>query len=377
MRVGAKPPIILGQVVISKKSRAPAYLDAPTIPIAYLQLLLEILGERGIAEARLFGDQVPLQLLSAPRMSAIQWTRLVRRAQELTGDSGLGYEYGLRMRPTAHGLLGYAAMSAGSVDAATDIVVRYAAARQAHFELVREDRAGYCQLTLKERFPIPVMRTFFFENILLGLARGFAVLLGRELADFPDYEICFDSPEPAYYRAYRARLGAVRFGYPVNAVRFPARYLALRPALADPHASEEARGLCEQELNAAQQTEHDLPSRVVGELRRAPEHAGYPSLEQVAARLALSTRTLKRRLQQSGTSFSRLLSDTRTRDACDLLARTDVSIQDIAARLGYENPANFSRAFAQVVGKTPSSYRAQAAAGDAQARRVSPASRAR
>lgn len=341
------------------RARAPAYLDGPTIPIAYLQLLVEILGERGIPEARLFAEIVPASVLTGARMSAIQWTRLVRRAQELTDDAGLGYEYGLRMRPTAHGLLGYAAMSADSVHAATDIVVRYAAARQAHFELSREDSDGYCQLTLKERFPIPVMRSFFFENILLGLARGFAVLLGRELGDFPDYEICFDAPEPPYYAAYRPRLGKVRFDYPVNAVRFPVRYLSLRPALADPHASQEARALCEQELRAARQTEHDLPSRVVAELRRASEQAGYPSLEQVAARLLLSTRSLKRHLQVSGTSFLRLLSETRTRDACDLLARTDLSVQDIATRLGYENPANFSRAFAQVAGKTPSAYRAE------------------
>lgn len=359
------------------RTRAPAYLDAPTIPISYLQLLIEILAERGIARARLFDAGVPASLLSAPRMSAIQWTRLVRRGQELSGDAGLGYEYGLRMRPTAHGLLGYAAMSADSVDAATDIVVRYAAARQAHFVLSRADQDGYCELTLNERFPIPVMRSFFFENILLGLARGFAVLLGRELRDFPDYEICFDTPEPEYYAAYRERLGKVRFGQPLNAVRFPERYLTLRPALADPHASEEARALCEQELRAAQCAEQDLPSRVVAELRRASDQAGYPSLQQVAARLLLSTRTLKRRLQESGTSFLRLLGDTRTRDACDLLARTDLSIQDIATRLGYENPANFSRAFTQVVAKTPSAYRAELRPRAAPGGGVSPARRAR
>jgi AraC-like DNA-binding protein len=340
-------------------ARQPAYLDSPTIPVAYLQLLVEILNERGIALSRLFDVQVPETLLTAPRMSAIQWTRLVRRAQELTADAGLGYAYGLRMRPTAHGLLGYAAMCASSVDAATDMVVRYAGARQAHFTLSRADEDGYCQLLLKERFPIPVMRTFFFENVLLGLARGFAVLLGRELRDFPDYEICFDTPEPPYYAAWRERLGKVRFDFGINAVRFPERYLALRPALADPHASEQARALCEQELDLAQTAERDLTSRVVAELRRAADRAGYPSLDEVAARLFVSTRTLKRRLQESGTSFSLLLRDTRTRDACDLLARTDLPVQAIATRLGYENPANFSRAFTQVTGKTPSLYRAE------------------
>lgn len=345
----------------------PAHLQRPTIPIAYLQLLVEILAERGFSSAQLFeGLPVPSTLLTAPRMSALQWTRLVLRAQELTQDPGLGYEYGLRMRPTAHGLLGYAAMSAGTVREAIDMVVRYAGARQAHFTLSFEVHARYCQLVLRERFPIPVLRTFFYENILLGLARGSAFLLGRELHDFPDCEICFDTPEPSYYRAWRERLQQVRFDQAVNAVRFPPHYLDLRPALADPHASQQARDLCERELALASGDNDDLAVRVLAELRRSEDQAGYPSLAEVAARLFLSTRTLKRRLQQQGTSFLRLLNETRKDDACELLARTDLSVQEIATRLGYENPANFSRAFAQATGTPPTVYRAAARAASSQ-----------
>jgi AraC-like DNA-binding protein len=318
-----------------RTTSAPAYLDSPTIPIAYLQLLVEILGERGIGEATLFDEpQLSRALLSEPRMSAIQWTRLVRRALALTQDPGLGYEYGLRMRPTAHGLLGFAAMSADSVRAASEIVVRYASARQAHFELALEEEAEHCQLVLRERYPIPVLRSFFLENILLGLARGFAVLLGRDLSEFPGYEICFDMPEPDYYAAWKERLARVRF-------------------------DQQARALCEQELSYALEGSHDLSARVVAQLRQGKEEGGYASLEDVAARLKLSTRTLKRRLAEGGTSFSQLLRETRTGDARDFLVRTELSVQDIAARLGYQNPANFSRAFAQETGVPPSAYRAQ------------------
>ncbi|HMJ11889.1 MAG TPA: AraC family transcriptional regulator ligand-binding domain-containing protein [Polyangiaceae bacterium] len=338
----------------------PAHLQRPTIPIAYLQLLLEILAERGFSSAQLFEDlPVPTTLLTAPRMSALQWTRLVLRARELTQDPGLGYEYGLRMRPTAHGLLGYAAMSAGTVREAIDMVVRYAGARQAHFTLSFEVHDEYCQLVLRERFPIPVLRTFFYENILLGLTRGSAFLLGRELEDFTDCEICFDTPEPPYYREWRDRLQQLRFNQGVNAVRFPPHYLDLRPALADPHASQQARALCERELALAAKDDDDLSARVLAELRRSDDEVGYPSLEEVAARLFISTRTLKRRLHEQSTSFLRLLNETRKNDACELLTRTDLSVQAIATRLGYENPANFSRAFAQAIGKPPSVYRAQ------------------
>ena len=106
----------------------------PSISIAYLQLLLEILAERGIAASTLLaGIPIDPALLddSQARMSPTQWTLLVMRAQALTADPALGYEYGLRMRPTVHGVLGYAAMSAATLRQAQEISARYARLRQA------------------------------------------------------------------------------------------------------------------------------------------------------------------------------------------------------------------------------------------------------
>ena len=341
--------------------RRPAHLERPTIPIAYLELLIEILSERGFTPSDLF-ERLPIEasLLAEPRMSAVQWTRLVLRAHELTQDPGLGYNYGLRMRPTAHGLIGYAAMTAGTMREAIGLVVRYAGTRQAHFDLELEPHGDQRQLVLREKFPIPVLRTFFYENILLGLARGSAILLGKELHDFPDCQICFDTSEPAYYGAWRSRLPGLRFGEPVNAVRFPAEYLDYRPALADPHASREAIALCERELSYALDGAGTSRASVLAEIEYSGEDGGYPALDEVAARLRVSARTLKRRLQEEGTSFMTLLNEKRARDAGDLLARTSLSVQEIAERLGYQNPANFSRAFVKSTGQTPTNYRAAA-----------------
>src|SRR5687767_14603431 len=64
------------------QARRPAHLERPTIPIAYLELLLEILVERGFLPSHLFeGLPIDASLIAEPRMSAVQWTRLVLRAQ--------------------------------------------------------------------------------------------------------------------------------------------------------------------------------------------------------------------------------------------------------------------------------------------------------
>ncbi|MFP5439956.1 MAG: AraC family transcriptional regulator [Gammaproteobacteria bacterium] len=340
---------------------APSYLTRPTIAIAYLQLLVEMMGERGIAPATLLaGMPMNPALLGQPeaRMSAQQWTRVLLRALELTGDRGLGYEYGLRMRPTVHGVLGYATLSCTTMRQALEISARYARVRQAHFSMHLVEGGDRCRLEVREKFPIPVLRSFFYENMLLGLARGHAVLLGRDLRDFTELEIWFDWPEPDYHRALADRLPAIRFSQPVNALCFPPGYLDLRPVLADPHASQQAIALCERELALAAGQEADITARVRAELVPA-KHGGYPQLDDVAARLAMSGRTLKRKLQQSGASFLLMLEEARRRDAHELLAHTDLPIQQIAARLGYLNPANFSRAFSQWTGESPTQYRAR------------------
>ena len=84
---------------------------------------------------------------------------------------------------------------------------------------------------------------------------------------------------------------------------------------------------------------------------------GYPDLNAVAERLYLSPRTLKRRLAEFNSSFRQLLDATRHKDSIHLLKSSELSIERIAIRLGYADPANFTRAFRKWAGVTPSAYR--------------------
>lgn len=346
-------------------SHRPAYLTGPTISIAYLQVLLEILAERGFEGERLLaGTGLPARLLQDPegRMSARQWTRLVMRALELTGDPGLGIAYGLRMRPTAHGVLGYATMTCSTLRQAVELSMRYSRVRQAHFTFHLAEDGDDGMLEVREKYAIPVLRSFFVENVLVGLARALAMLLGEEVTGIDGLEIWFDWPEPSYHAHWRHRLPRVRYGMPVNALRLPRRFLDRRPVLADPHASRQAIELCERELVLAADHEADIMARVRAQLV-AGRTGGYPQLDEVAVRMHMSPRTLKRRLQQVGSSFLLLLEEARRRDAHELLVQTDLPVQAVAERLGYLNPANFSRAFSRWTGESPAAYRARRRGG--------------
>ena len=88
--------------------------------------------------------------------------------------------------------------------------------------------------------------------------------------------------------------------------------------------------------------------------------AGDGSMEAAAWELAVSTRTLQRRLKEEGTSFQKVLGDTRESLAKHYLANSEMSAGEISFLLGYEDPRSFYRAFHAWTGMTPQLARATA-----------------
>lgn len=78
-------------------------------------------------------------------------------------------------------------------------------------------------------------------------------------------------------------------------------------------------------------------------------------MSEVADALCVSPRTLHRRLAAEGVGFSELQAEALRRDALRLLVDRRLSIADVAKRLGYEEPGNFTRAFKHLTGVNPAS----------------------
>jgi AraC-like DNA-binding protein len=87
----------------------------------------------------------------------------------------------------------------------------------------------------------------------------------------------------------------------------------------------------------------------------SPGH--LPGIEETAERLHVSSRTLRRRLDREGTTFRRLVDEVRRRLAEDLLTAGELSVEQIAHRLGYGATPAFSAAFTRWTGVSPREYR--------------------
>ncbi len=87
-------------------------------------------------------------------------------------------------------------------------------------------------------------------------------------------------------------------------------------------------------------------------LRRSPD------IHLVADTMMTSPRTLQRRLRQAGVTYAHLIAEARRASAERLLADPGRSIAEVARRLGYSDPAHFSRAFQRWTGVSPRAFRA-------------------
>lgn len=82
-------------------------------------------------------------------------------------------------------------------------------------------------------------------------------------------------------------------------------------------------------------------------------------LEQAARQLGVSKRTLQRRLQEKQMSYSQCVDFAKRKQALTLLADTQLTTQQIAYQLGYEEPSNFHRTFRRWYPFSPMQYRQQ------------------
>lgn len=86
---------------------------------------------------------------------------------------------------------------------------------------------------------------------------------------------------------------------------------------------------------------------------------GLIDMDQVAAKLSMSRRTLQRQLEAEGTAYSRLLQETRQALARHYLCKTGLPAAEISFLLGFGEPNSFYRAFREWTGLSPEQLRRQ------------------
>jgi AraC-like DNA-binding protein len=322
------------------------------LPAVHALHVAELVESWGVAPARLLDDVgLRAEALAEPGASLPVATcvRLIERARGLTGEPALGIHLGMRMRASAHGYLGFAAMSAATVREALGLAMRFSPTRTTALELGLHESGDEAALVIEERADFGPARDFVLVALVVGIWQIGHALTGRPMTG----RVEFAFPAPDYFARFR-RFAVMSFAQPVSRMVFAASVLDLPLVFSDRVATRMAREQCERELGALR-PEVQLAARVRELL--AEDDRGFLSLEQVAARMHVSARTLKRRLALQGVAFSTLLEEEQRDRALALLRSPELSVDEVAERVGYSDAANFTRAFRRWTGTTPAAYR--------------------
>jgi len=335
----------------------PAWARQASQAVTYPRMFAEVAQQQGVARAQILRHAgLPVDALENPssRLSLLDTLRVLRAVHALSGDMTTGFQAGLRLPLTAHGSLGYAVMCAATPREVTELLQRFWHLRGRGVLLMMTELEQGLLFELIPELPLPAeLRDLLFSSTLASMASGMGFVMPTVAVQ---REIWMQGPEPAGFDAWRGSLPSVRFDMPRSglAVLGARAWLDEPLPTANPEALAQAIAHCERE-SALQDAGDDVVRQTRAAITLGGE--GYPSPQQLAEALHLTTRTFRRRLQEQGHSYKSLLEEARRRDSCQLLANPDLEIQRVGELLGYREPANFTRAFKLWTGLTPSEWR--------------------
>lgn len=336
----------------------PAWARAHTQPATYPRLFLEVARERGVdrdAALRQAGVDPARVDDPAGRLSLVEIWRVHEAVAARLDDPTFGFETGCRLPLTAHGTLGYALMCAATPREAIAILERFWHLRGRGVAMHARARDDELFLEVVPELPMPTwLRDQVLASMLASMWRGITFLMPSAATMT---EIWLPGPEPRGFEAVRDRLPRVRFEVPIAGVRSVGDPTLLDRPLptANPEGLAHALAACERDSACMGAGADPLVARARAALDLGAR--GYLPPSAVAKALHVTPRTFRRRLQEQGTSYLTLREEARRRDACRLLARPELTIKEIGALLGYQEPANFTRAFRGWMGVPPSAWR--------------------
>jgi AraC-like DNA-binding protein len=264
-----------------------------------------------------------------------------------------------------HGVLGHALLCSENVRQALKLLVRYTAIRGSFLGFRLRSQGRIAILSAFETMPLGRVHETAVEEMLALLAQRGPWIAGPLVRPT---EIRVDYPAPAHRAMYEGLYECpIDFGADAVEWRFPKKHLDAPLELSNAEMARICEQRCEMILTRLG-VAGGFVDRVRTELLAEPDR--FPDLEAVARALHVSPRTLRRKLKEDGSSFREVLSQVRKNLALDYLERSNLSLEEIATLLSYQDAANFSRAFGRWMGDTPGRYRTRQASRAVSRRRA-------
>lgn len=328
-------------------------MSRSTINLVHAEVLspyVRALTKGGAPTERLFDScGIPLEAVENPDSIITLWQsyQLLEKAARYTGEDTFGSIVGMDLNLFELGALGYAVHQAPTLNEAGNVVMSAIQDSEPGSKCWierHEKEAWFCHCPV-ERFATGGIQAEQFDlECLLQFVR---LAAGENW--MPKKVRASRLAENALAKTNHFSNAAVEFDSRMTAIAFPAELL--HKAILDAPvelATQSGSAL----LDAS-----GISNAVVLILESLCEFQPLTTLDEMAERFGMNSRTLQRALVDEGTSYRRLTERILFRRAAHLLEKSKLSVKEIAAELGYNSPSSFIRAFHRIAGTTPTAYR--------------------
>jgi AraC-like DNA-binding protein len=334
-----------------------------TRPSTSLRFLCDVAASHGVSAEECLADTAvsvsDLDDVNATHSTADEIRAIENLVRHLPDAVGVGFEVGRAMHVHAFGIWGFAILTSPTLRAAIETAINYAKLSFiiAEMSLIEDnvearlefDTSGLPVAThrfIVERHAVIAVK-FIRDLLQCQDLHGFEMRLMDTDPDYPG-QIAEFTPLP------------VVMGQPANALTFSADLLDRPLPKSDPvslqFCLDQCKALLEKQDGVLSGWSQQVRDAIVDNIGKEQQ------IEDVAAELAVTGRTLRRRLTEEGTNFRQLYLDARMAIAHELLVSAGLNVETVAWRVGYAEPASFARAFTKKYGRTPGQARKESAA---------------
>ena len=316
------------------------------------------MAEQGISRSSLlegtaYPDPVAFER-ECELIDATDYCTIIRNALALTDNPALGLARAKQVFLSDFDAYGYAIMSSENLGAAATIGMEFWMLSGSLLNINTHTENDVAVFEFTPRTPMEDVLPYVAEESMSVIYRLCHFLVGNK---FAVAEVDFSYPQPAYAEAYKKVFDCpLRFNAHTNAIRVPVTVLDEPLLMSSPQVA----ALCKAQCDALMKklSVHDA---FVESLRRflIDARPNFPTIDEMAERLHISARTLRRRLKERDTSYRELLDEIRLELAQQYLRDTQLSIDQIAALVGFEETTSFRKAYKSWTGISASQYRAQ------------------
>ncbi|MET0378714.1 MAG: helix-turn-helix domain-containing protein [Spongiibacteraceae bacterium] len=298
-----------------------------------------------------------VDVFPANAFSGDSYRRLVSHLEESGLLSGVGLIVGGSTQLGDLGLLGYASQTSRTFWEGLNVCVPFAGQLGWNFR-IQHLRSVHGKSEMRLQPAGETVENVLLDQWLTVCLTGVERLMPPSLpVSYADLDFYFPYAAPRDLQLYRRFFKDARLHFSSDFCgwRYPSQWNAIELATRDDIVA----AFCTRELTL-QHTQRAPKTDITSRVRcfiYAHSEGGFPTMAATADHLNMSVATLRRKLKARDTHFEALVEDMRKEMAATLIAKPDITGEELAYQLGYRHSSNFYAAFKGWFGCSPKEYR--------------------